>query len=303
MPSLTSHAFFRPMSSQKLQAQRGTTRPPHLGIRRDSADDTGRVAQQSPTALGTMSGLVREQAEDGEERAPPSRGTEMTEQEMYDRGTRTATTSSPTQGHYPAASISESMRPLQRQKAEELNLSVNVDKTKAYRGSTKTSPPTRSPSSFRSGFLKPARPDSNGQSRSSPHPHEKLASAASSVQFTPGGNAPPPSRQTGPAKSTNGKHGKNWEFFEGNTVFCIGGRLQNTRHQPINIATGFLAVMPAALFFGFSAPYLWNNVSPAAPIIFAYIFYLCMSSFLHASGSDPGVSHSRVRSASALADN
>ncbi|KAH7037506.1 DHHC palmitoyltransferase-domain-containing protein [Microdochium trichocladiopsis] len=293
VPSLTSHAFFRPMSSQKLQAQRSATRPPNLSLRRDSAadgsDEPTRAAPQSPTAPGPVSGLVREQVEDGEGRPPPSRGTEMTEQEMYERGARTATTSSPTQGHYPAASITESMRPLQRPKAGELNLSVNVDKTKAYMGSANAATPTRSPHSFRSGFLKASRPETSGQSRSSPHPHEKLASAASSAQFTPDGDAAPPSRQRGSTKSGSAKHGRNWEYFQGNTVFCIGGRLQNTRHQPINIATGFLVVMPAALFFAFSAPYLWQHLSPAVPVIFAYIFYICMSSFLHASGSDPGI--------------
>ncbi len=38
------------------------------------------------------------------------------------------------------------------------------------------------------------------------------------------------------------------------------------------------------------APWLWHYVSPAIPIIFAYIFYVCISSYLHASLSNPGVS-------------
>lgn len=38
------------------------------------------------------------------------------------------------------------------------------------------------------------------------------------------------------------------------------------------------------------APYLWHNVSPAIPIFFAYNFYICISSFLHGSVTDPGVS-------------
>lgn len=57
----------------------------------------------------------------------------------------------------------------------------------------------------------------------------------------------------------------------------------------INIATGLLVVLPCVLFFVFSAPWLWHNISPAIPIIFAYIFYICMSSFFHASTSDPGI--------------
>lgn len=296
VPSLTSHAFFRPMSSQKLQAQRGAGRVQSSGLRRDSAvegsDDPYSIAEHSPTPRSPITGLVREHAEDDgyDARPPPSRGTEMTEQDMYDRATRTATTSSPTQGHYPAASLSESMRPLQRQKAEELNLTLNIDKTKSYNGAANVVTPSKSPHSFRSGFLKPARPETSSQSRSSPHQHEKLASAASSAQFTPEVDGPPPPQANRPTDSSSTKRGRNWEFFQGNTVFCLGGRLQNTKHQPINIATGLFVLMPAVLFFVFSAPYLWNNLSPAVPIIFGYVFYICMSSFLHASGSDPGVS-------------
>jgi hypothetical protein len=40
-----------------------------------------------------------------------------------------------------------------------------------------------------------------------------------------------------------------------------------------------------------SASYLWHHVSPAIPIIFAYLFFICLSSFIHASVVDPGVRH------------
>jgi palmitoyltransferase ZDHHC9/14/18 len=46
--------------------------------------------------------------------------------------------------------------------------------------------------------------------------------------------------------------GKNYEYFEGNTIFWLGGRLQNARDRPINIATGVFLVLPAILFFVFS---------------------------------------------------
>jgi len=38
------------------------------------------------------------------------------------------------------------------------------------------------------------------------------------------------------------------------------------------------------------APWLWLHVSPSIPILFAYLFLVSVSSFLHASASDPGVS-------------
>lgn len=83
--------------------------------------------------------------------------------------------------------------------------------------------------------------------------------------------------------------GKNWEYFDGNTLFFFGGRLQTAKDRPIAIATAILVILPAILFFVFSAPWLWHHVSPAVPIIFAYLFFLCMSSFFHASFSDPGI--------------
>lgn len=38
------------------------------------------------------------------------------------------------------------------------------------------------------------------------------------------------------------------------------------------------------------APWLWQNVTPAIPIVFVYISFLCISSLIHASVTDPGVS-------------
>ncbi|RMZ78305.1 hypothetical protein DV737_g3917, partial [Chaetothyriales sp. CBS 132003] len=86
-----------------------------------------------------------------------------------------------------------------------------------------------------------------------------------------------------------GALGRNYEYFEGNTVFFLGGRFQNARDRPISIATAVMLLLPAILFFIFSAPYLWHHLSPAIPITFAYLFALCLSSFIHASLVDPGI--------------
>ncbi|KAI2463588.1 zf-DHHC-domain-containing protein [Annulohypoxylon bovei var. microspora] len=291
---LASHAFFHPMSSQKLQAQRGASRPT-TGIQRRPSiedlpdEDQSHIApppQQGATVSRPVARLVRHMTDEGEGdgQPPPSRGTEATE--PYDRITATT---SPTRGHYPAGSVSESVRPLQRKKAEEKGLSLDVGKSKTYKGSGNLPSPVRSPRSFRSSLFLPAK----GESTTTPanrntHGAEKLSSGASSPRFAPSA-APAPAKMAKAAKEKTLGHGYNHQYFEGNTVFCIGGRLQNTRHRPINIATGFILVLPAILFFVFSASYLWHHVSPAVPIFFAYLFYICMSSFLHASGSDPGI--------------
>lgn len=276
VPSLTSYAFFRPMSSQRLQAQRGTRPLAPLGsqgLNEDGSVDGNRNSVSSNQ-------IVRQAISPTEDpdRAPPSRGTEMTEQETAER--RTVTTS-PTQGHHPTGSLTESVRPLQRGPVNSKGLSLNIDKS--YKNGNGLATPSKSPRSFRSSFLLPTRGEvaSNAPSRGN-QGREKLASVASSPGLTPVDALKLPPKMP--------KLGKNFEYFTGNTVFCWGGRLQNTRDKPISIATGSFVVIPSILFFVFSAPWLWHNISPAIPIVFAYVFYICMSSFVHASVTDPGVS-------------
>ncbi|KAI1079648.1 zf-DHHC-domain-containing protein [Whalleya microplaca] len=284
---LTSHAFFHPMSSQKLQAQRGAPRPPtaqhRSSVEEFPDDDQSHVAPQGATTSRPVARVVHSVTDDGDVRPPPSRGTEVTE--PYDRITATT---SPTHGHYPAGSLTESVRPLQRKKPEGRALTLDVDQSMSYRNGANLPSPMKSPRSFRSNLFLPGK----GEATSTPtnrdmHGAEKLSSGAPSPQLTPSvpDTHPPKLR----VKDKAPGHGRNWEYFEGNTVFFIGGRLQNTRHRPINIATGFFVVLPAILFFACCAPYLWQNVSPAVPLLFAYLFFICISSFLHASGSDPGI--------------
>ena len=278
VPSLTSHAFFRPMSSQRLQAQRGGTRPTTLvqqGMSEDgSAEGGSSVARQSVNSNQTA-----RQGEDVEGPRPLSRGTEMTEQETMERVTANT---SPTQGHHPTGSLSESVRPLQRNPANAKGLSLTIDKS--YKNGNGLPTPSKSPRSFRSSFLLPTRGDAAPHSPNrSTQGREKLPSVASSPGLTPVDAPKPVPKQ---------KLGSNHQYFTGNTVFLLGGRLQNTREKPINIATGLLVVIPGVLFFVFSASWFWHNISPSIPIVFAYVFYICMSSFIHASVSDPGVSPS-----------
>lgn len=277
VPSLTSHAFFRPMSSQRLQAQRGGPRPATLaqqGIHEDGLVEGGSVGRNS---LGSNPTMRQHIQEDPDGRPPPSRGTEMTEQETAERVTANT---SPTHGHHPTGSLTESVRPLQRNPANPKGLSLTIDNR--YGNGNGIATPSKSPRSFRSGFLMPSRGDAApGTPNRSTHGREKLSSVASSPGLT---SVHQPSNLP-----KNAKLGSNYEYFTGNTVFCWGGRLQNTRHRPINVVTGLLFVIPGALFFAFSAPWLWHNISPAIPIVLAYIFYIAMSSFIRASVTDPGV--------------
>jgi palmitoyltransferase ZDHHC9/14/18 len=76
--------------------------------------------------------------------------------------------------------------------------------------------------------------------------HEKLPSDVSM-----------PNIQYATKEAVKKELGKNYEFFQGNTVFWMGGRFQNTRDRPINIATGLLLLLPLGLFAGFSLVLLY----------------------------------------------
>lgn len=267
VPSLTSHAFFHPMSSQRLQAQRGGTRPtqPSLAEGQSFGGDVRDSVISNQTA--------RHDDQDGR---LPSRGTEMTEQEFMERVANT----SPVPRHN-AESVADSVRPLQRDPANKKGLSLNLDKSYKNGIGSAAPAPAKSPRSFRSSFLLGSRNEIlSGSPSRSMQGREKLSSTASSPGLAPNAAKELP---------TDAKLGSNYEYFTGNTIFFWGGRLQNTRHRPLNIATGLLLIIPGVLFFIFSAPWLWHHISPAIPLFFAYIYYLALSSFVHASLSDPGV--------------
>ncbi|KAF4984420.1 hypothetical protein FZEAL_383 [Fusarium zealandicum] len=300
VPSLTSHAFFRPMSSQKLQAQRGG---PHRPLTMSQQSPTSPVSPSSPTfdnhgaevagsqtrqsiISNPISQLQHATSDDENMRPPPSRGTEMTEQETLDRITANT---SPSHGHYPAGSLTDSVRPLQGKFDQRpTHHSIVIDKS--YKDLTNLPSPIKSPRSFRSSFLMPGRSDQGQQSRNrSTEGAEKLSSSASSPRLRPVDSQAQQHPRVPQKPSQKSDLGRVHQYFEGNTVFCLGGRWQNTRERPVNIATGVFVVIPCALFFGFEAPWLWENISPAVPIIFAYLAYICFSSFIHASVSDPGI--------------
>lgn len=265
VPSLTSNAFYHPvMSSQKLQAQRGGPRP----VPTSKAEESGGA---SPGLSTPRAGPAP--SDDGSVHVPPSRGTEMTGHDTVDQ--RTANTS-PTHG-YAHGSITDSLRPLQNTNPEEHN--PEASGARGYRANIPGA--LRTSRSFGSSFLMPKSEQGHNGSRRGLEGVEKLSSHPSSRHGTPRKRADPPQVST---------VGRVFEYFEGNTIFCLGGRLQNARQRPVNIATGLFVVVPAILFFACSASDLWKYASPAVPLIFAYLTYICFSSFIHASVSDPGVS-------------
>lgn len=270
VPSLTSHAFFRPMSSQRLQAQRSGQRP--LSVGPTSINDSTHSGENRQSVNSNPIAQARRSMEGSDiGRAAPSIRTEITDHETVDQNTANT-----------HRSMSESTRPLQKPQAATMNLTLNLEDYSRTNSPLAGSAPPKSPGSFRSNFLTPRSRDERTPNRGGSPGREKLSSQSSARDTA---EAPPPSEST-----LKSKPGHNYQYFTGNTVFCWGGRLQNTRHRPINIATGLFVLVPGVLFFTFSASWTWHNISPAIPIIFAYLYYICLSSFIHGSLSNPGVS-------------
>ncbi|KAL7779139.1 hypothetical protein CFE70_008642 [Pyrenophora teres f. teres 0-1] len=237
---LAAHGFFRPMSSQRLQQQRNqrpTSLLGHSSLYADPALESARSSYRqssgsAQTARGA-SGLHHEL----DLQPPPSRGTDITDRDMPDRTTANTT---PT-GAETVRSHGESITPLQRPRPQHLNLANVHD--------ARLPTPSKSPRSFRSSFMLSSRDGRSAQMR--PHQgHEKLTSAESSPRF---------SRREATKEAVKRELGKNYQYFSGNTAFCWGGRLQNTRDRPVNVATAILILLPAGLFFGFS------NLHPFPP--------------------------------------
>ncbi|KFY81074.1 hypothetical protein V498_08742 [Pseudogymnoascus sp. VKM F-4517 (FW-2822)] len=300
VPSLTSHAFFRPMSSQRLQAQRGGPRTPNSN-QRGSGDFGDANTPPVPSIASGYTGMSTShplQSRDDSGPPPPSRGTEMSLPEYVQTTAETSPTT--THGHYQTTSLSSSVQPLQVNNNSSAGgnpngLTVNTGLTTFRNAGLPT--PSKSPHSFRSSFLLPSRggdlvPHSPNRSN---HGHSKLSSGATSPAPRTSDATPLPSPSALPPAGSVEKGGpggggvKNYVHFPGNTRFFFGGRIQNARDRPVNIATGILVIVPAVLFFVFEASWFWHRVSPAVPVVFAYVAFICFSSFVHASVSDPGI--------------
>lgn len=239
VPSLTSSAFFRPMSSQRLQAQRNQRPMSNMAPTSAPGQDTNttgfgaagnRQSNGSETIIQGPPGVVGLHHDE----RPTSRGTDITD--MPDRNT---SNNSP-EGGETFRSRGESEVPLSGPDIPSAK-PMHLDLARPYRASASNLPPQKSPRSFRSSFALATR---QSPMRSNTG-HEKLESNPSTPRMSQGAVA-------AQKAEVMEELGKNYEYFTGNTVFFFGGRLQNARERPINLATGLAMVLPAALFLGFS---------------------------------------------------
>ena len=219
-PSLTSQAFFRPMSSQRLQAQRSTR--PSTAVREELPRLSSSTANRP--SIDTYRATTPQRGDIGP--PPSSRGTDFTEHDPRDRALYNV---SPT-GNHTIQSASESTRPLQASAFQAQRIESQDQRDLAA---------TKTPMSFKSNFIRYSRAAPTPVSTQLPQ-RERLSNETNSPQL-----------QEKESARLDMFPGKNHEYFSGNTVFCWGGRLQNTRDRPINIITGILVVVPSILFFAF----------------------------------------------------
>ncbi len=244
VPSLTAHGFFRPMSSQRLQAQRlGWSRQTPRQAAHNAPTRSGTEPEPASHSRGESISTAQHDRIPEDDRIVPSRGTEYTESIAPGgvpdfQGIPPMTISGDGAGLLmnPEAQVPQRSQSSLRAKGQHLTLG------NAYRNGVAVDPPEKSARSFRSNF------SLGSQRRRKEVGHEQLSSAATSPRYDVTKPLPVPPMQKSPRVSAN----KNYQYFEGNTVFAFGGRLQNARDRPINIATGVIVILPAILFLVYS---------------------------------------------------
>ena len=244
VPSLTAQGFFKPMSSQRLQAQRlGRPNTARTGLSMPATDELGDGETETRRSISTTRTRHGPYAPMPEhERAPPSRGTEFTDPVIEDR-----TTNASPIGNTTNRSLGDSLQLLNERNNQQQSQSRPRPQNLNLSRITQEQPP-KSPLSFRSNFsLSSKRREAN-------YGHQHLSSNGTSVRES-GVHVSLPDELEHEYKSKDIRRlqqGKNHEYFQGNTIFYLGGRIQNARDRPINIITGVVLILPAILFFVFS---------------------------------------------------
>ena len=217
LPNLTSAAFFRPMTSrqQREQAQRPTSPLVDEPIPARKSGDSRRTGHRHRYSNASVVTIEQGQRPLVDADAPPM----PTSRNGDDQAIRSVKS----QG---------SAVPLRQQGPPPIPIDT---KSASLR--------PKSPKSFRASFGLQSR--HSRQSQHSPDGHTKLTSEPPS---------PRPENMTREPLSEKLAIGsdRNYEYYNGNTVFFLHGRLLNARQRPLNLVTAFLAILPAALFFGFS---------------------------------------------------
>jgi len=237
VPNIISSAFLRPISSKRAQQDADSLRPTSLPsqpvpVMRPSSqgDQRSHRHRNSNASIVTVEGQQRPLIDPNAPPLPTSRGTVTTT-----RDTPTADTN-----RVGSIGSGTSLAPLQNPQIPD-PLQVG---TQTRSSSVQPQKSPRSPRSLHASWGRQSRSGRFNEHNTWHEGHTKLASSPPS----PSGYAH--EKQSTPNKAVD--VGRNYEYYNGNAVFFLKGRLINSRQRPLNILTAFIAVLPAILFFIFS---------------------------------------------------
>lgn len=223
IPNIASSTFFRPMSSRQLREDITRTASPQVPEPAPSrvSEETNRSRRGHKTRYSDASIVTMDQNQRPvEDDVPPlpssgngGTGYSPPDQQPNIRSMRSQGSNAPLRPNVQNLTLA----------AAENGLGIKAE---------------RSPRSIRRSFGWNSRPAREPKELG----HRRLQSASSPSS--------PESEMEKRAHKPN--LGRNYEYYNGNFIFFFRGRLSNTRQRPLNALTGFLAVLPAALFFAFS---------------------------------------------------
>ncbi|EGD75394.1 hypothetical protein PTSG_06471 [Salpingoeca rosetta] len=84
-------------------------------------------------------------------------------------------------------------------------------------------------------------------------------------------------------------HPKVYEVYTGKSKLWCGGRCITGDNYGAIIFSWIMILLASTLFFVFTAPFLWRDLSPAVVIICAYLLYTVVANLLWAGLTDPGI--------------
>ncbi|ORZ03143.1 DHHC palmitoyltransferase-domain-containing protein [Syncephalastrum racemosum] len=94
---------------------------------------------------------------------------------------------------------------------------------------------------------------------------------------------------TGSTNKHSHRKQRYYQIFPGRNRFFCGGRFMTSREYWAFILALVLLIAPSVLFGIFTCPFIWENIHPVIPILFAYLFVLSLISMIKASWTDPGI--------------
>jgi len=82
---------------------------------------------------------------------------------------------------------------------------------------------------------------------------------------------------------------KEWEMWRGSNKFYCDGRCMSGPDNGAFYLAIVLTLIPTGIFFGFVAPFLWNNISPLLVFVPVWSIPFTVTVLFLAHWSDPGI--------------